>query len=57
MATQWRVGPNGPIGLDYAALPAVMQMAGTPPDQWASAFNGFQVMEAEALKIIGENRG
>lgn len=57
MSTQWRFGYAGPIGLDYAALPAVFDITGVPALDRADAFEGLRVMESEALRIMGEARG
>ena len=57
MFTQWRTGMGGPTGLDYAALPAVMRMTGIPRDQWQDTFESLRVMEAEAMKVMGEQNG
>lgn len=57
MSTQWRTGAMGATGLDYNALPAVMRLAGLPRAEWPDAFEGVRIMEAEALKIMGERRG
>jgi hypothetical protein len=57
LSTQWRMGPAGPVGLDYAALPPVMRLIGLPRATWPDVFEGVRVMESEALKIMGESRG
>ncbi len=57
MATQWRAGMGGPIGLDYNALPAVMRLVGVPRAQWTETFESLRVMEAEAMKVMGEKNG
>lgn len=57
IATQWRMGPSGPIGLDYNSLNFVLKLSGFPESAWPEAFEGLRVMESEALKIMGENRG
>ena len=50
MQTQWRVGMSGPTGLDYAALPAVLDLLGIT--ERADCFAGVQIMESEALDIF-----
>lgn len=57
MSTQWRVGAMGATGLDYCALPAVLRLIGVPRADWPDAMDGLRIMEAEALKIMGERRG
>jgi len=54
MATQWRTGMSGPVGLDYSALPAVLRLTGAPRGTWPQTFEDIRVMEAEALKVMGE---
>ncbi|WP_052729421.1 DUF1799 domain-containing protein [Chromobacterium vaccinii] len=51
MQTQWRVGPAGPFGLDYAALPVVEQRLGIEETQRAAIFGHLQEMEREALRL------
>lgn len=51
MSTQWRMGPSGPVGLDYAVLPTLMRSLGlTDPDD--TIFRDLQVLEAAALDEI-----
>lgn len=48
--TQWRVGPGGPIGLDYAAVyPLLDRLHPDAPDEWARTLDDIRDMEAEAL--------
>lgn len=54
MFTQWRTGMGGPTGLDYAALPAVMRLSEVPRSEWPDTFESLRVMEAEAMKVMGE---
>lgn len=54
MLTQWRVASSGVIGLDYAALPVVMDMLGVTSSERGSIFEDLRVMEAEALKVINK---
>ncbi|GAB7082285.1 DUF1799 domain-containing protein [Megalodesulfovibrio paquesii] len=49
LATQWRVGLAGATGLDYAALPAVLDLRGVPQAERADLFDCLQVLEAETL--------
>jgi hypothetical protein len=57
MATQWRTGAIGATGLDYGALPAVFRLVGVPRAKWPDTFECLRVMESEAMKVMGENRG
>lgn len=50
MLTQWRVGPCGATGLDYAALPAVLNIRKVKDRE--DVFECLQVMERAALKTI-----
>ena len=56
MSTQWRVGNNGAIGLDYAALPVVEDRVGIKPDDRRAVFDGLRAMEEAALAQMAENR-
>lgn len=56
MGTQWRIGHNGPTGLDYGALPFVMKMCGVPAADRNEAFALVRVMEAEALTQLAERK-
>ncbi|WP_230849873.1 DUF1799 domain-containing protein [Ralstonia solanacearum] len=49
LGTQWRIGARGPIGLDYAAIPVVLQLLRVPPDDHADVFAGIRIMEHAAL--------
>lgn len=52
MGTQWRVGPAGPVGLDYNVLPFVLRQCGVPRRQWPRLFEDLRVMEGAALDEI-----
>ena len=54
VATQWRSGPGGPIGLDYSALDREMQVQGIPADQHRQLRDDVRVLEAAALESIYE---
>ncbi|ANA49262.1 hypothetical protein PMW_137 [Pseudomonas phage phiPMW] len=56
MATQWRVGFNGAIGLDYNAIPFTAKCLGYKNKQVKAMFPDLQVMENEALITMGENQ-
>ena len=56
MLTQWSVGPGGPVGLRYEALPIVLRLRGIPRAEWSELFEGIRVMESEALKYFAEQR-
>lgn len=56
MATQWRVGMAGATGLDYAAMPVVMDMVGVERKRRPEVFSSVRIMETEALATMAENR-
>lgn len=49
VATQWRVGPGGPTGLDYAAVEPALRLTGVPRRRWREVFTDLRVMEDAAL--------
>ncbi|PRP71632.1 hypothetical protein BUE93_05770 [Chromobacterium amazonense] len=52
MQTQWRVGPAGAYGLDYAALPVVEARCDVEPD--GALFEALQAMECEAVRLMAK---
>lgn len=50
--TQWRVGPRGPYGLDYSAIPSVLEMNNICRDDWPDIFWAIQTMESAALEEL-----
>ncbi|MBD1554713.1 DUF1799 domain-containing protein [Pseudomonas sp. C2L11] len=56
MSTQWRVGMGGAVGLDYNALPVVLELAGIRKRDRSAVFDDLRVMEAEALAVMAEQR-
>lgn len=56
MQTQWRIGANGPIGLDYAALESLFRMNGIKRKQQRDHLEAMQIMERAALKAMADNR-
>jgi hypothetical protein len=56
MQTQWRIGMGGPTGLDYTALPVVLDLQEVAPDKRRQVFDDVRVMEAEALKVFSDGR-
>lgn len=56
MSSQWRVGMNGAIGLDYNTIKIVGKGLGYKKKQLTAMFSDLQVMENEALITMGENQ-
>ena len=56
MMTQWRTGMNGPTGLDYATLPAMLRLYEVPDAQHRDVFEAIRVLEDEALTIWANER-
>ena len=52
MCTQWRTGFAGPTGLDYLALPTVLQFLQVPKKTWARIFDDVRFMESEAMRLM-----
>lgn len=51
---QWRMGPGGPVALDYLAIDPVARLLRIKPADTAAAFEALQVMEGAALTTIHE---
>lgn len=54
LGTQWRVGPGGPTGLDYTAIPVVLRALRVKRADHSDVFDALRVMEIEALSIMRE---
>lgn len=54
--TQWRVGMDGPSGLDYAVLPAVFGMFGIRRKLRGETFAALRILEGETLGVWRERR-
>lgn len=52
MSTQWRIGMNGPTGLDYGVLPEIWRRTKTPPKDRDAVFNDLRTMEDAALETM-----
>lgn len=55
LGTQWRMGPGGATGLDYAAILSTAKMLGIKRRILQDAFPDLRVMEAEALAVMAES--
>lgn len=56
LLTQWRIGMAGATGLDYSAIPFVLEMGGVARIDWPQVFDDIRVMEVEALNCMREQR-
>ena len=56
METQWRIAMSGATGLDYAALPAVMDLVGIKRKRRPAVLCDLRVIEAEVLRTWAEQR-
>lgn len=56
LATQWRVGFGGAVGLDYGAIPVVLGLLGIPADRHSRVFEGLRIMEHETLSVWSEQK-
>lgn len=54
MSTQWRMGFNGPVGLDYNVLPKMIKRLGVPKKERKQVFDDVMVMERAALAVMRE---
>lgn len=52
MSTQWRTSFSGVTGLDYAALPAVLELLHIPKRERPGVFDGLRAMEDAALEVM-----
>lgn len=54
LQTQWRMGPGGPVGLDYRVLPLAMRAEHMNTHDLSDVLDDLQVMELAALdEILG----
>jgi hypothetical protein len=56
MSTQWRTGACGATGLDYSTIRCVAGFLGLTRGQVADIFPDIRVMEAEALRVMADQR-
>lgn len=49
MCTQWRMGPMGPIGLDYNVLPILWKLFGIKASERSAIFDDLRILEDSAL--------
>lgn len=48
--TQWRMGPVGPVGLDYGVLFHEMDRMALPEDEYDDLLSSIRVIESAALR-------
>lgn len=53
--TQWRVGMNGPVGLDYGAVEWLLRLYGASDPR--SVLEDLQIMEAAVLAAVSKRAG
>lgn len=51
LGTQWRHGMNGITGLDYCAIPVLMDLRGIAQEDRRDVFAGVKVMERAVLEL------
>jgi hypothetical protein len=56
MGTQWRMGFNGPYGLDFNVLPMLFHAHRVSRSLWSDMIHDVRVMESAALAAMRENR-
>ena len=49
LSTQWRVGMNGPTGLEYTALYPLLDREQLSADEWRETFDCVRACEGAAL--------
>lgn len=54
--TQWRIGPAGPTGLDYAGVAAWLQLQEPDAERRREQFAGVRAAEAATLDVWSERR-
>lgn len=55
LRTQWRMGPVGPVGLDYCAAYPLMDRMSLDAHEWDDALEDLRMMERSALQQISQN--
>ena len=56
VSTQWRDNGYDPVGLDYTPLFYLMRRMNLSDQEWDDLFEAVQILEAEAVKTMRENR-
>lgn len=56
MSTQWRMGMNGPTGLDYNVLPEMWKRLEIRKRYRNRVFSDLQDMERAALRVMAKQR-
>lgn len=55
LGTQWRMGPGGRTGLDYAAIPPTLELLRIPPQDWPDLFTDLRTIEGAVLKHMKDS--
>lgn len=56
LSTQWRIGMNGPTGLDYNVLPELWKRLEVKKKERNRVFADLQEMERAALSVMARQR-
>ena len=57
VATQWRIGGRGPVGLDYTAMYPVMDRMQLGAADWLQMLDDIRAMEEAAMVQMQESVG
>ena len=56
MATQWRPGTSGVIGLCYESLPVILDLMRVKSRRRGDVFGALRAIEGEVLRVLAEDR-
>jgi len=56
LQTQWRVGMKGPLGLDYQAVKAALELMQIAVKEWPDLFQDIRILEAAWLDEAAQLR-
>jgi hypothetical protein len=56
LCTQWRMGPSGPVGLDYGVLFHKLDRMKLDAQEYERVEHAVRVMEDEALSVIWKRK-
>lgn len=49
---QWRMGPGGPIALDYTTLMMRLDSMRLDPDEWEAMYDDVRLLSSTALNAM-----